>query len=351
MLLCMIASCCVAETHSSNHAVIVSSSRFWFNYRHAMNALAIYDIIRKQGIPDSNIVLMLADEIPTNARNPSKNRMEYSRTSLYSQDTEIDFRGDEVTVENLVKVLLGRHDEGEMRQLHSDEDSNILIYWTGHGGNQFFKFQDVEEITAQEIARIFKEMHSNKRYKEMLFIADTCQAFTLGDELSKVPNVYFVGSSLRGENSYAHHSDATIGLSAIERYTHAIVQFLGEKDLTKVFLKQGLVDHLRFEEQRAHVGYIDESCDRKFYEIPMSDFFANVQASPMKPLVVEEKVSWDGLGKAARTTEGNASTKNATETCNVKDASKYQGVEPSDSLFIAVLMLFVGSIMIASQFV
>jgi glycosylphosphatidylinositol transamidase (GPIT) subunit GPI8 len=111
------------------------------------------------------------------------------------------------------------------------------------------------------------------------------------------------------------------------------------------------VDHLRYEEQRAHVGYIDESCDRKFYEIPMSDFFANVQSSPMKPLEVQEKVSWDVLAKAAQATDGDTSTKNGPETCNVKDASKYKGVEPSDSLFIAVLMLFVGSIMIASQFV
>ena len=351
----MITSSCVTESHHSNHAVIVSSSRYWFNYRHAMNALSIYDIIRKHGIPDSNIVLMLADEIPTNARNPKKNLMEYSQTSPYSQDIEIDFRGDEVTVENLVKVLLGRHDEGEMRQLHSDEDSNILIYWTGHGGNQFFKFQDVEEITAQEIARIFKEMHLNKRYKEILFIVDTCQAFTLGDELSKVPNVFFVGSSLRGENSYGHQSnlpsDAEIAVSGIERYTHAIVRFLRKNDLKKLSLKQGLVDHLRFEEQRAHVGYTDKSCNRKFYEIPMSDFFANVQASPMEPLEVQEKISWDTLGRAAQGTDGDASTKNAIETCNVKDASKYEGVEPSDSLFIAVLLLFIGTIMIVSQFV
>jgi phosphatidylinositol glycan class K len=39
------------------HAIIVSSSRYWFNYRHAINALGIYEIYRQNGIPDENIIL------------------------------------------------------------------------------------------------------------------------------------------------------------------------------------------------------------------------------------------------------------------------------------------------------
>lgn len=39
------------------HAIIVSSSRYWFNYRHAINALGMYEIYRQNGIPDENIIL------------------------------------------------------------------------------------------------------------------------------------------------------------------------------------------------------------------------------------------------------------------------------------------------------
>lgn len=42
---------------SNIHAIIVSSSRYWFNYRHAINALGMYEIYRKNGIPDENIIL------------------------------------------------------------------------------------------------------------------------------------------------------------------------------------------------------------------------------------------------------------------------------------------------------
>jgi GPI-anchor transamidase subunit K len=73
--------------------------------------------------------------------------------------------------------------------------------------SQFFKFQDEEELTAHDIANVLERMHTQKRYHQLLFIADTCQAFTLFDKLSttKTPNVLALGSSLRGQNAYAHH--------------------------------------------------------------------------------------------------------------------------------------------------
>ena len=43
----------------NTHAIIVSSSRYWFNYRHAMNALGIYEIYSQNGIPDDNIILSM----------------------------------------------------------------------------------------------------------------------------------------------------------------------------------------------------------------------------------------------------------------------------------------------------
>ena len=260
----------------SNHAVILSSSRYWFNYRHAINALSIYQLIKSHGITDDNIVLMLADEMPSNSRNPLKNAMYAGgsrQRSLYDENIEIDYRGDEVTVNNLFKVLLGKGS----RTLKTDQDSNILIYWTGHGGDQFFKFQDVEEITATDINRLFQEMYRANKYHEILFIADTCQAFTLGDEIT-APNVFMIGSSLRKENSYAHHSDPELGLSVIERYTHKVMEFVRTKGLDGKTLYNCLIEHLSYQEQRAHVGFRDGTCRRQLTEAPMKDFFTNSRA-------------------------------------------------------------------------
>ena len=134
------------------------------------------------------------------------------------------------------------------KRLLSDSDSNILIMMTGHGGEDFLKFQvestsrdslvllyvsprlsssdlshvmtptpkimrvgaishrrylhvdvwqsgavstedmvcclqDAEEILSKDIADAFAQMHMKKRYNEILFIADTCQAASLFAEV------------------------------------------------------------------------------------------------------------------------------------------------------------------------
>ena len=58
-----------SATHTSNWAVLVSTSRFWFNYRHLANVLSLYRTVKRLGIPDSNIILMLADDAACNPRN------------------------------------------------------------------------------------------------------------------------------------------------------------------------------------------------------------------------------------------------------------------------------------------
>uniref|UniRef100_A0A1I7WAC3 GPI-anchor transamidase n=1 Tax=Heterorhabditis bacteriophora TaxID=37862 RepID=A0A1I7WAC3_HETBA len=56
--------------HTNNWAVLVCTSRFWFNYRHVSNVLALYHTVKRLGIPDRNIIMMLAEDIPCNSRNP-----------------------------------------------------------------------------------------------------------------------------------------------------------------------------------------------------------------------------------------------------------------------------------------
>jgi len=284
------------SNHTSNHAVILSASRYWFNYRHVANALSIYSLVKKHGIPDENIILLLADEIPGNPRNPFKNTISTTGgryTSLFDESIQIDYRGDDVTVDNIRKVLLGKGDGG--RVLRTDADSNVLIYWTGHGGDSFFKFQDVEEIMAVDIAQILDEME----YREVLFLADTCQAFTLGDSIT-APNVYMIGTSLRDENSYAHHSDPELGLSVIERYTHKFFQLVSRANsLSKLSLSQSMIDPFDFRQERAHVGIKQTTGTRPLNEVPLSDFFANVESKKTKDvlhLLERPNINTDGVG-------------------------------------------------------
>jgi phosphatidylinositol glycan class K len=79
---------------------------------------------------------------------------------------QVDYRGYEVNVENFMRVLTGRHEAAVPRskRLLSDEGSHILLYMTGHGGDEFLKFQDSEELQSHDLADVVKQMKEKHRY-------------------------------------------------------------------------------------------------------------------------------------------------------------------------------------------
>ena len=54
----------------NNWAVIVCSSKYWFNYRHFANALAMYRVLKEGGYNDDHIIFMTSMEPTCDARNP-----------------------------------------------------------------------------------------------------------------------------------------------------------------------------------------------------------------------------------------------------------------------------------------
>jgi len=62
------------------------------------------------GFPDSHIILMLADDMACNPRNPFPAQIfqhKNKQINLYGDNIEVDYRGYEVTVENFIRVLTG----------------------------------------------------------------------------------------------------------------------------------------------------------------------------------------------------------------------------------------------------
>lgn len=246
----------VTSEHTSNWAVLVSTSRFWFNYRHLANVLSLYRTVKRLGIPDSQIILMLPDDMACNPRNAFPGTV-YSNADravdLYGDNIEVDYRGYEVTVENFIRLLTDRLDEDVPRskRLGSDAGSNVLVYMTGHGGDQFLKFQDAEEIGAWDLADAFGQMWEKKRYHELLFMIDTCQANTMYTHFYS-PNIVATGSSELDQSSYSHHADNDVGVAVIDRWTYYVLEFL-ETQVTSANSKLNLGDLFdSYDESKIH---------------------------------------------------------------------------------------------------
>lgn len=267
--------------HTNNWAVLVSTSRFWFNYRHMANVLSMYRTVKRLGIPDSQIILMLSDDVACNSRNlfPGSvfNNQDHA-IDLYGESVEVDYRGYEVTVENFIRLLTDRwsEDQPKSKRLLTDENSNILIYMTGHGGDDFLKFQDAEEIASEDIADAFEQMHQKKRYNEIFFMVDTCQANTMYSKFYS-PNILAVGSSEIDESSFSHHSDVEIGVAVIDRFTYYSLDFLEQIEKNSTLTLQDLFESYTFEKVHSHVGVRTDLYNRDPKGVLITDFFANVQ--------------------------------------------------------------------------
>ena len=291
----------VEAEHTSNWAVLVSTSRFWFNYRHLANVLSIYRTVKRLGIPDSQIILMLPDDMACNPRNAFPGTV-YSNADravdLYGDNIEVDYRGYEVTVENFIRLLTDRvgDEMPRSKRLLTDDRSNILVYMTGHGGNEFLKFQDAEEIGAFDLADAFEQMWEKKRlvfsqeqgttsnscrYHEILFMIDTCQANTMYTKLYS-PNIIATGSSKLDQSSYSHHADNDVGVAVIDRYTYYNLEFLESevRDTSSKKTVGDLFDSYSYEKIHSHAG-VRYDLFRGGAEAARSrlltDFFGNVQ--------------------------------------------------------------------------
>ncbi|KAF8191737.1 peptidase C13 family-domain-containing protein [Pholiota molesta] len=259
------------------------------------NNWAVYRTVKRLGIPDSNIILMLADDASCNSRNKVPGSVYASpgqHLDLYGDNIEVDYRGYEVTVENFIRVLTGRMDSSVPRskRLLSNERSNVFVYMTGHGGNEFLKFQDNEEISAFDIADAFEQMYQKRRYNELLFMVDTCQANTMYSKLYS-PNILATGSSRQGENSYSHASDSDIGVAVIDEYTHFTLEFMEQINKTSQASMQELFDYVNTRIAHSHPGVGSDLFRRPLDKTRITDFFGGVAQVEIVPPLDSSAVS------------------------------------------------------------
>lgn len=284
--------------HTNNWAVIISTSRFWFNYRHMANALSMYRTVKRLGIPDSQIILMLSDDIACNPRNAFQGEVFNNadrNLELYGDNIKVDYRGYEVTVENFIRLLTDRwpKEQPKSKRLLTDENSNIFIYLTGHGGDEFLKFQDAEEISSYDIADVFAQMYEKKRYNEIFFMIDTCQANTMYSKFYS-PNIISCGSSAIHESSYSHHSDVEIGVAVIDRFTYYTLEYLENVTSTSQSTLQDLFDSYTFDKIHSNVGISTELYNRDPKDVLLTDFFGNVQKTVIEEPEEEQLYVYDG---------------------------------------------------------
>lgn len=233
---------------------------------------------------------------------------------MYLPDIQVDYRGYEVTAENFVRLLTDRLDANVPRnkRLLSDQQSNVLIYLTGHGGDGFLKFQDAEELTEVDLSDAIETMHEQRRfvlveyflrlplyfrYNELLLIADTCRSASMYRSIVS-PNVLASSSSLVEEDSLSHHVDRSIGVYVIDRYAYYTHKFL-ENKVTSRESNSTIDQFLNSCPPNlciSTVGIRTDLYNRDTHKVRATDFFsARKYVEPMQNVYDFESTEWSTL--------------------------------------------------------
>ena len=236
-----------------------------------------------------------ANSFETTLGNNKKSNSTYEFTNLY-KGAQFDYVGDDVNVHSFIHLLTQRYSKFTpwYQRLRSEKTSNILLFMSGHGGEEFFKFQDQDDLTANQLGQILNEMDTKHLYNRILLLVDTCKSETFLSQV-KAKNIIIISSSASTENSYAHSINTALGVSLIDRFALSILRFFertgdaylhdSDKDKNihsrpsqRSLSLQSLIDSfdIRFLQSTVVVRQtLDRTSQsvRSLSDIPLSDFF------------------------------------------------------------------------------
>ncbi len=223
-------------------AVLVHGSSGWGNYRHQADVLNVYQLLKRNGWPDDHIILIVSDDIARNSRNvfPGEVRTMMGGPDLYGT-AEIDYSTDSLSIADFKNIMLGNKSAHLPTVLETTDQSNVLLFWSGHGlaqsgsdPNCFLWRGRPNYFTDTQFEQMLLGMYSDKRYRKLLMLMEPCHSQNMAYTADHKPGMLAIASSYGNENSFADYHSAELDNWMSDRFTNNIVTTLSA-DPTQTF--------------------------------------------------------------------------------------------------------------------
>jgi len=193
----------------------MAGSNTYGNYRHQADACHAYQIAKKNGIPESNIILLAYDDIANNNRNPFPGQIfnKPDGPDVYA-GCKISYRGKDVNKDTFLKVLKG-DTSANGPVLRSTKTDSVFVYYADHGGVGILGVPYGAAggyIHASDVNNALDTLHSKGGFKELLFYIEACESGSIFQNQLKTPNVFAVTAANAHESSWGFYcgSAATV---------------------------------------------------------------------------------------------------------------------------------------------
>jgi len=247
----------VGSTWAANWALLVAGSNGWFNYRHQADVCHAYQILHKNGIPDSNIVVMMYDDLAENKQNPTKGIIiNHPHGKDVYHGVPKDYTGSTVTPENFINILLGNKAAmqgiGSGKVIESGPDDNVFVYFTDHGAVGLVAFPS-DVLYANDLNATITTMYTEKKYKQMVIYIEACESGSMLENiLLDNINVYATTASNAEESSYACYNDLRRGTYLGDCYSVAWMENSDEKKIDE----ESLYEQYMATKKKTHESHV-----------------------------------------------------------------------------------------------
>lgn len=200
-----------AEDH---WAVIIVGSNGYQNYRHHADGCHAYQIAKKNGIPEDQIIMFAYDDVANSYSNPFRGKLFNKPTAKGTpgvdvyEGCKIDYSGSSVSKSNILGVLKGEQGWFSRKKvLKSNENSKVFFYYADHGAPGLLGlppgwFRN-EYLYADELHKAVKYMHDQKMYKEMVMYVEACESGSIFENILEDDiNVYALSAANAKESSW-----------------------------------------------------------------------------------------------------------------------------------------------------
>jgi len=188
--------------NAAHWAVIVAGSKGYGNYRHQADACHAYQIVRRGGIPQDNIITMAYDDIAHNSENPFPGKIfnkpdpEGPGIDVYD-GCKIDYKKRRVNAKTFLNVLTGK---GKGKVLRSSAEDDVFVNFVDHGAPGLIAFPSTE-LHKKQLQNALHEMHNKHMFRHLVLYLESCNSGSMLEGL-KVPNVYALSASSPKESSW-----------------------------------------------------------------------------------------------------------------------------------------------------
>jgi legumain len=197
----------------TNWVVIAAGSKTYGNYRHQADACHAYQVVKKGGVPASNIIVMMEDDVASSPENPFPGKMFNKPTAAGEAGVdvydgcEIDYRGNVVTAKLFLDVLQGNSDEvdgmGSGKVLKSGPNDKVFINFVDHGGTGIIEFPNGDFLHATDLNKALTNMASQKMFDKLVFYMEACESGSMFQNLLPTDiNVFATTAANAQESSW-----------------------------------------------------------------------------------------------------------------------------------------------------